>query len=365
MQRPLRSQSPKRVGSGPGGPPRSTGGGSGDTCGARASTRVSVTAALEGESGSIVQLCQNCGPQLSHPPMSQLFVMRLEHLSVLRFRGPDAARFLQGQLSNDVERLRTLPSLLAGLHDPQGRVLALLRLVALEEDHILALLPRERAPVVQAHLRRYVLRAKVTIDLVDAEWNAVGLCGPDASAAARLHKSIHLATDPQRQIVITSRHEPLPEGDRLEPEEWQALDVADGLPEITAATAGLFVGQMLNLDLLDGISFQKGCYTGQEIIARAHYRGRVKRRMQRFATEEQRALQPGERVRLADGRAAQIVRQARFGQVGSEFLAVTTLRGHGEESRPDEAVADEDARDEADGRLAATQLSLPYELPAD
>jgi folate-binding protein YgfZ len=292
--------------------------------------------------------------------MSQLFVIRLDHLSVLRIRGTDALRFLQGQFSNDIERLRSVPSLLAGLHDPQGRVLALLRLVALEDADLLALLPRERAAFVQTHLRRYVLRSKVTIDIADAEWNAIGLCGPDSDAAARLHKSVRLATDPQRLIVIASRHERLPEGDRLEPEEWQALDVADGLPEVTSATAGLFVSQMLNLDLLDGISFQKGCYTGQEIIARAHYRGRVKRRMQRFATEQQRALEPGERVLLSDGRRVQIVRQARFGQVGSEFLAIAPLSGAREES----SSADEPASPDA-SVLAATQLSLPYELPAD
>jgi folate-binding protein YgfZ len=223
-------------------------------------------------------------------------------------------------------------------------VLALLRLVALE--------------TAQAHLRRFVLRSKVTIEVADAEWNAIGLCGPDADAAARLHKSVRLATDPQRLIVIASRHERLPEGDRLEPEEWQALDVADGLPEVTAATAGLFVSQMLNLDLLEGISFQKGCYTGQEIIARAHYRGRVKRRLQRFATEQQRVLEPGERVLLSDGRRVQIVRQARFGQVGSEFLAVAPLAGR------DQSQAEDTAPAEA-ATLAATQLSLPYELPAD
>lgn len=289
--------------------------------------------------------------------MSQLFVIRLEHLSVLRFRGPDAGRFLQGQVSNDVERLRATPALLAGLHDPQGRVLAVLRLVALEENDLLAVLPRELAPVIQRHLKRFVLRSKVTIDLADAEWQAVGLCGPDSEAAARLHKSVRLAADPLRLMVILSRHEQLPEGDALEAEEWQALDVADGLPEVTVATSGLFVSQMLNLDLLDGISFDKGCYTGQEIIARAHYRGRVKRRLQRFATEQQRSLHAGERVTLADGRRAQIVRQARFGQVGSEFLAVAALSAGEEDAPPPGGEA------EGEERLAATPLSMPYRLP--
>ena len=119
--------------------------------------------------------------------MSQLFVIRLEHLSVLRFRGPDAARFLQGQLSNDIGRLRTQPALLAGLHDPQGRVLAILRLVALEENDLLALLPRELAPSIQRHLQKFVLRAKLTVSIADTEWQAYGLCGPDAEAAA--HRS--------------------------------------------------------------------------------------------------------------------------------------------------------------------------------
>jgi hypothetical protein len=289
--------------------------------------------------------------------MTQLFVIRQENLSVLRFRGADVQRFLQGQLSNDIGKLATQPALLAGLHDPQGRVLALLRLVALEENDLLATLPRELAGVVQRHLQRFVLRAKVTIELVDTEWRAYGLCGPDADAAARLQKSMRLASDPPRVIVIASRHERMPEGDLLEPDEWQALDVADGLPELTAASSGLFVSQMLNLDVLGGIAFDKGCYTGQEIIARAHYRGRVKRRMQRFATEEQRTLLPGERVQLSDGRRAQVVRQARFGQVGSEFLAVAPLPGSGEESAVAEIPGDVEV-------LAATQLALPYELPA-
>ncbi len=71
------------------------------------------------------------------------------------------------------------------------------------------------------------------------------------------------------------------------------------------ATSGSFVAQMLNLDLIDAISLTKGCYTGQEVIARAHYRGQVKRRMQRFFTESTRELGPGERVQLGDGRSAQ------------------------------------------------------------
>jgi tRNA-modifying protein YgfZ len=287
--------------------------------------------------------------------MSQLFAIRLETLSVLRLRGADVRRFLQGQVSNDVERLESRPSLLAGLHDPQGRVIALLHLLALEQEDVLMLVPRDLAATVQGHLAKFVLRAKVRIERADTDWQVLGLCGPDAETAARMHKYVRLAGEPPRVLIVGSRHERLPEADLLEIEEWNSLDVADGLPEVTAATSGLFVSQMLNLDVLDAISFEKGCYTGQEIIARAHWRGRVKRRMQRFATEEQKALAPGERVRLADGRQMQIVRQARFGHVGSEFLAIGPLPGTVEETG---------AELPAEGSLSATQLALPYELPA-
>ncbi|RYZ57609.1 MAG: folate-binding protein, partial [Proteobacteria bacterium] len=211
--------------------------------------------------------------------MSQLFVVPLENLSVLRFQGADALRFLQGQLSNDVEKLRERATLFAGLHDPQGRVLALLRLFAVDPDRVLAVLPKDLVPLVVSHLGKYVLRAKVRIDAVDAEWRAVGLCGPDAPAAARMKLAARLGDEPPRLLVVAPRLEGLPEGEQLEPSEWEALDVADGLPEVYPATSGTFVSQMLNLDVLEGIAFDKGCYTGQEIIARAHYRGRVKRRL--------------------------------------------------------------------------------------
>ncbi len=170
--------------------------------------------------------------------MSQLFAIRLDSLSVLRFRGVDARKFLQGQLSNDVQRLDSHPAQLTGLHDPQGRVIAILRLMALESNDVLALLPRDLAPRVQQHLSKYVLRAKVNIETADTDWQVYGLCGPDAEVAARMHKSLRLAGDPPRVIVVGSRHERLPEADLLEPEEWNALDVADGLPELTPRPPG-------------------------------------------------------------------------------------------------------------------------------
>ncbi|MFM7707413.1 MAG: YgfZ/GcvT domain-containing protein, partial [Gammaproteobacteria bacterium] len=140
---------------------------------------------------------------------------------------------------------------------------------------------------------------------------------------------------------------------------WHLADLAAGLPEVHPTTRGAFVAQMLNLDVLGGISFTKGCYTGQEVIARAHYRGRVKRRLQRFeaAWPAGRPMPaPGETLHLADGRSAQLVDAGLRPDGKMEFLAVA----------PYAALTDgSDGTGGADAspRLDATALPLPYALP--
>jgi folate-binding protein YgfZ len=105
---------------------------------------------------------------------------------------------------------------------------------------------------------------------------------------------------------------------------------------ICVATSEHFVAQMLNLDALGAISFSKGCYTGQEIIARAHYRGRVKRRMQRFRTHQTECPEPGAQLTLADGRSAEVIEAVTVGDHAQELLAVTTqaVGGSSAESLP-------------------------------
>jgi folate-binding protein YgfZ len=239
---------------------------------------------------------------------------------LLRFQGPDARKFLQGQLSNDMSELRADQLLLAGLHNPQGRVLSLLRLAAPAADDIVALLPAELTEASGATLRRYVLRAKLTIS-----------CELSAAALTALAAQVP---------AIAARLAP----------QSRAQDIAAGVPQVYRATSGEFVAQMLNLDCIGAISFNKGCYTGQEIIARAHYRGRMKRRMRRFLSAGPTALSPGELVTLEDGRSAQIVDAAARADGRTEFLAVTSLEA------PAGTVS-------AAPRLAASQLPLPYELP--
>jgi tRNA-modifying protein YgfZ len=250
---------------------------------------------------------------------------------LLRFRGPDAVSFLQGQLSNDMTALAADRFMLAGLHSPQGRVLALLQLAAPEADHIVALLPAELAELTMATLRRYVLRAKLTIS---NESNAAAL----AALAAQIPAAAPV----------------------LQP-EVRARAIAAGLPQVYATTSGACVAQMLNLDCVAGISFTKGCYTGQEIIARAHYRGRIKRRMQRFEAAAAIALAPGQAVTLSDGRTAQIVDAVERADGRTEFLAVTALHTVSEIGSAPGGSAESPAT--APLRLDCRPLPLPYALP--
>ncbi len=297
----------------------------------------------------------------------------LEDFGTVRIAGADAVRFLQGQLSNDVTRLGPEQALLAGYHNPQGRTIALLRLAWLADGELLALLPRELAGPVAQRLSKYVLRANVTVTDVSPAWCVSGLGdrgaleqaepvelprsqlpGAHADAQRRVGERLVLcAGGPSgRWLEIAPRTTAAPPAAACE--SWRLLDVRAGLPQVYAATSAQFVAQMLNLDVLGAIAFDKGCYTGQEVIARAHYRGRVKRRVQRFCTNEAAALAPGALGRLPDGRAFTVVQAARHSDGRCEFLAVTALPGE-----PPAAEAET-----GPATVRAEPLDLPYALPA-
>jgi len=288
--------------------------------------------------------------------MPDLAITPLDDLTALAVRGPDAAVFLQGQLSQDVELLAERGAMFAGLHNPQGRCLALLRLFHLGSDQIVVALPVALAEKVRTQLTRYVLRAHVKIEDACSSWRVYGLTGPDAEAAAETRVHLPLEHEGFRQLILAPRSEPLPQGHIASRAEWRIEDIEGGIPEVLEETSGMFVAQMLNLDAIGAIAFDKGCYTGQEIIARAHYRGQVKRRMQLFHTESAVALAPGERILLDDGRRAQVVVAESIAEGGQEFLAVTTLPGN---SPADEA---EPLTESSSQRLQVMQMPLPYPL---
>jgi folate-binding protein YgfZ len=280
----------------------------------------------------------------SHMNGGHLETVGLEDLGVVRIVGIDATRFLQGQLSNDLGRVTAEGSLLAGFHNPQGRAIALLRIVQLEPNDLLALLPRELAPAVASRLSKYVLRAKVKVSDESSNWRITGLiaCGLDVAAypvvtgeQRRPDESVVVCVgdQPARWLLIAptpqagdpSSGEVLPHSVPARREVWGQLDIIAGLPQVYGATSEEFVAQMLNLDVLGAIAFDKGCYTGQEVIARAHYRGRVKRRLQRFRSRGPLDLRPGDSGELDDGRSFTVVEAVRLSDGRCEFLAVAPL----------------------------------------
>jgi folate-binding protein YgfZ len=281
-------------------------------------------------------------------------------LGVMRARGADAITFLQGQLSNDTTRI-TQALQLSGYHTPQGRAIALLRLTRLAPEDLLAIMPLELVPVVIARLKRFVLRAKVQLTDESPQWDIRGY--PDTPPALPAG-AVSLRYGSTRRLVLVPQSSGAPaeatDGTRA---DWVAGDIAEGLPQVYLATSEAFVAQMLNLDVTGGIALDKGCYTGQEIIARAHYRGQVKRRMQRFVSETPCSLTPGQTGKFTDGRSFKVVDAVAVEQGRCEFLAVTNPPGLSGAAAPTEE-AESMSTAETQILLAARELALPYELPA-
>jgi folate-binding protein YgfZ len=278
---------------------------------------------------------------------------RLPHLGVLRFTGPDALSFLQGQVSNDTRRLAENRSLLAAYSSPQGRVLAIMHLLP-HSSGVIAILPRELVlPTLEA-LRKFVLRAKVKIEDAAEFLSVAGVHGAHRLPSTDDIGVAAVNRDPGRYWVIGAA-EKLAEhglgGDSFHvaqaEHDWCLADIRAGLPQIYLATRESFVAQMLNLDLLDGISFSKGCYTGQEIIARTQHLGRIKRRLYRLQLPLGE-WSVGQALGLTDGRTGRLTEVVRNGG-GFEALAVLNKEsGEGESA--------------AESAVAATQLPLPYEV---
>ena len=276
---------------------------------------------------------------------------------VLAARGPDARRFLHGQLSQDVIGLALDRVALAGLHNPQGRTLAVLRIVPANATDLLLVLPRELVELVRSTLAKFVLRAKVTLTDESDQWRLTGLA-PSASGAAGTHGFLWRHAADGRSLHLTERASADDDATTLaELTRWHAADIAAGLPQVYRATSGSFVAQMLNLDVQHAIAFDKGCYTGQEVIARAHYRGRVKRRLQRFVTRTAAMLRPGDSVALDAERSGEVVDAVQLADGRCEFLAVANFGA----SEAAETGASAGAAPTAGAAIES--LPLPYALP--
>lgn len=229
----------------------------------------------------------------------------LSALEVLAISGEDAATFLQGQLTCDVRLATSTQSRRGALCTPRGRALATFRLWA-QGDGFRMVLPASLADAIRKRLSLYVLRARVRIVPSESAIVRIGIAGPQAAAALAPALGIDLDALPRRDGVLerdSATVVALP-GDRflvgVPPARapalwvplaarltesagsawaWRALEAGDA--DVLPATQDQFIPQMLNLDLDGGIGFSKGCYTGQEIVARTQHLGRLKQRLYR------------------------------------------------------------------------------------
>jgi tRNA-modifying protein YgfZ len=238
----------------------------------------------------------------------------LPDAGLLRFSGDDAQTFLHNQLTCDVAALGPGRSTYGAYCTPKGRILASFLLWRTDSAYFMQLPAALREPI-QKQLTKFILRSKVQAADATGEWVLLGASDGDAAtlaqrATGKAPASVHEAALAPGVTAIR-----LP-GDRCEvvvrwdkaaavvesgwqnagPEYWEWLDIRAGIPVITPATQEEFVPQMVNLDLIGGVSFEKGCYPGQEIVARMHYRGTLKQRMYRASISGSDAPHPGDKL---------------------------------------------------------------------
>jgi folate-binding protein YgfZ len=281
--------------------------------------------------------------------LERAVMLPLRQLGTIRASGADAESFLQNQLSNDLRALGPARAQLASYNSPKGRVLALFTLFR-SGGNIFLETRGEILATTLKRLRMYVLRSKLSLEDASQSLPALGLAGPEA---ARLLGAAGLPAPPADwdcasagEALVLRRPGRLPRWSvhappahlqaiwdalqgRAQPvgsAAWRLLDIRAGLPSIRPETADQFVAQMLNLDRLGAISFTKGCYPGQEIVARLHYLGNLKRRLFSGVSKDAEPL-PGAPVFAAGAEQScgTITDSAPAAAGGWEMLAVLPL----------------------------------------
>jgi len=252
---------------------------------------------------------------------AQNYLMPLSQMGILTVTGDDASNFLQNLLTNDVKALVANQSQLTGICTAKGRLLANFLLINTNDSYLLVL-PKTMCASLKQRLSMYVLRSKVTISDSSDEVIAFGLYQNTPTMVAELPEQEHQlsAANNANFIKLPSQSKPrylclttsdnameltqsLLEQDWIFAQEanWNLLDINAGIPTIYSETKEKFTPQQVNFDLIGGVSFNKGCYPGQEIVARLHYLGSPSRRMFSASSELSIESDAGDEVTSAGG----------------------------------------------------------------
>jgi folate-binding protein YgfZ len=326
---------------------------------------------------------EDFGRILTPADLADGFVAPVTSLGLIAAAGTDAASFLHNQLTNDVEHLGQNEARLAGYCTPKGRLQATFLMWKTLEDIYLAL-PRAIQPPLQKRLTMFVLRAKAKLrdatdeaalgavlavggakaadalarhagSLPDAVWGKLDAAAgavirlPDAFGQPRF---LWLTAPETAIAALPQLRETLALGGE---QAWQLSNIHAGVPQVTQPTQEQFVPQMINFELIGGVNFKKGCYPGQEIVARSQYLGKLKRRMA-LATLPDAAARAGDEVFAADDPsqpAGMIVNAAANGAGGADVLVEVKL-----------AALEHEVRHGAPGGAKLAFLPLPYSLDA-
>lgn len=317
------------------------------------------------------------------------FICQLDHLGLILAQGEETAQFLHNQLSNDVENLKEHEVRLAAYCTAKGRMLASFTYWKIADQYFLQL-DRSIQASVQKRLQMFVLRAKTKLSDASAEYRLLGIGGSNAAAIlknwfAELPNASNNKVDSDAGSLIYTgtanghaRYQwvlslaqfdaclpqlaQLSNGQPGQPSQltvcdaqyWRRLDIEAGIARIVAATQEQFVPQMINFELIGGVNFKKGCYPGQEIVARSQYLGKLKRRMA-IATVALDALQPGTEV-FHPNDASQpcgMIVNAEANTAGGSICLVELKLADLEEGRVHVGAAD---------GAALTFLPLPYAI---
>ena len=246
-------------------------------------------------------------------------IEKLNQYGLLQVTGEDARTFLHAQLTNDIENLASGAARYAGWCSAKGRLLATFLVVPCPGGFLLQL-SRDLVPVVTKRLSMFILRSRVKITDANAQWLQFGKWEPGDGIPLSVSDRdavITVRIGPDRALLLVPEERAGDCKPDASADDWALAEIRAGRPLIAQATQDQFVPQMVNLELAGGVDFKKGCYPGQEIVARAQYRGAVKRRMVRLRGE---ALRLGQELFSDDspGQASGTIINA----AGGEALAV-------------------------------------------
>ncbi|MCU8085380.1 tRNA-modifying protein YgfZ [Shewanella sp. SM23] len=299
-----------------------------------------------------------------------LMLANLSHLGLIKVVGEQGRSFIHGQVTTDISSLATDQWRWGAHCDPKGKMLASFRTFAIQ-DALFMLMPKDAIEVDLPQLQKYAVFSKATLSNASTEWTLLGVAGEQASQFVNKHFG-----DIQQELTLIENGAILKDAERfilvLTPDAaaalvaqselsvfdasaWQALEIAAGYPNLAASHASQYVPQMCNLQAVNGISFNKGCYMGQETIARMKYRGGNKRALYilRGHTSLQITLASGLEIAMEDSfrRGGQIIE---FVQRGNQVLLTAVL--------PNDTTNDTQLRFADDEQSHLTLQALPYSL---